>query len=111
VPARVVQAGNSLKRTGQGHPLIGRLDELKTVFVDGAVAVQDDQFERIHVRCQLVSSAGCAGAPVSGRQTRQICHAVHRQVQGFEQTQPVQAQLDRICIDHDAFEEGIDRHA
>ena len=43
MPARVIEAGNGLQRTGQGRPFSGRLDEVSAVFVDGAIAVEDDQ--------------------------------------------------------------------
>jgi hypothetical protein len=63
MPTGVVQPRNGLQRTGQRLPLGRGLDELCTVFVDGAVAVEDDKL-------------------ISGGQAGQIGHAVHGVVQG-----------------------------
>jgi hypothetical protein len=41
---RVVQAADRLQRPGQGLPLFRRFDELVARAVDGAVAVEDDEF-------------------------------------------------------------------
>ena len=47
VPAGMVQAGNGLQRAGQGHPLVAGLDVVLAFVVDGAVAVEDDQFHAL----------------------------------------------------------------
>ncbi len=49
MPALVVQPGNGLQAAGNGHPLVGRLDEIVAVLVDDAVAVEDEQFHAVIV--------------------------------------------------------------
>ena len=43
MPAAMVEPRNRFQRTRQGRPFFRRLDIVGTVFVDGAVAVQNDE--------------------------------------------------------------------
>ena len=55
MPTSVVQTRNRFERTGHGRPLLCRFDVLVAVVVDGAVAVEDDEFGD-HVCCLKLPS-------------------------------------------------------
>ena len=42
--AVAMQTGDGLQTSGNGDPLLGRLDVFVRVFVDDAVAIEDDEF-------------------------------------------------------------------
>jgi len=89
----VVEARNRFERAGHWRPLLCGFDVLVTVLVDGAVAVEDDEFGD--------------HAFALNRQASQIGHLVHRHMQLLEQALAVVAQREVFGIDHDVVKEGI----
>ena len=55
MPTCVVQTRNRFERPGHGRPLLCRFDIFVAVVVDGAVAVEDDEFGD-HVYCLKLPS-------------------------------------------------------
>ena len=62
-PAGLAQTGNGVDRAGDGNPLVERLDVGVGVFIDDAVAVEDQQFHAVTRTTGRPVAARCARQP------------------------------------------------
>jgi len=89
--------GNGFQRAGQRAPFVRRLHELRTVFVDGAVAVENAEF---HGK----ASGQAASLDRSATRFMATCRLLSK-------PKTVQAQVHLLGVDHHIFKEGVHRRA
>ena len=97
MPARMVQTRNRFEGIWQWDPFIGRLDVVVAVLVDGAVAVENDEFGLHGWASTLRSECG------------QVGHAVHGFMQFLQHALAIQTQVHLFGVDHDVVKERIHR--